>query len=60
MKRLITIADVVEFLNRVGIDFDKESIRPVKLPRSKELFWQFHGIFRSYIITERGELVSAI
>lgn len=60
MKKLISTSDVIEFLNKIGIDFDKESIRPVKLPRSKELFWQFHGIFRSYIITERGELVSAI
>lgn len=60
MKRLITIADVVEFLNRVGIDFEKNSIRKVTLPRSKEPFWQFRGIFRNYIITERGDLVSAI
>ena len=59
MKRLITIADVVEFLNRVGIDFEKNSIHQVSLPRSKKPFWQFTG-GRNYIITEDGDLVSAI
>lgn len=60
MKKLISTSDVIEFLNKIGIDFDKKSIRPVKLPRSKEPFWQFRGIFRNYIITERGDLVSAL
>lgn len=60
MIQLTTVADVISFLDNTGVIYEKGSIRPKKITRSKELFWQFRGIFRNYIITEDGDLVSAI
>ena len=59
MKKLLNVADVKAFLNETGIFFDANSIHQVTLPRSKKPFWQFTG-GRNYIITEDGDLVSAI
>lgn len=60
MKKLITIADVIAFLNGAGISFDANSIHQVRLPRCNEPVWEFRGVFRDYRITREGRLVSAI
>ena len=60
MRRLITIADVVEFLRGAGVEFVETSIHQVRLPRCVEPAWEFRGVFRIYTLDVRGDLISAI
>ena len=60
MKKLLNVADVKAFLNETGIFFDANSIRKVRLPRSKELFWSFLGDSRIYTLDAQGGLVLVI
>lgn len=60
MKKLTTIADVIEFLRGANVEFVETSIHQVRLPRCTEPAWEFRGVFRNYRITREGCLVSAI